>query len=147
MTSPVLLTATVRARGLVLAGAALLALGTPPASAQLSDALGSVAKGVGGALGGAGLPQVDQASPSNIAGVLQYCMKNNYLGGDAESMGGSVLGKLTGSGQTKDKSAFDAGSGGLLQTGGDGFSLGGGIKEKLTEQVCDMVLKHAQSLL
>lgn len=133
--------------GLACAAAAVILLSSQPAPAQLGNALGSVTKSAGGALGGAGLPQVDQASPSNIAGVLQYCVKNKYLGGDAQATGSSVLGKLTGEGQAKDKSAFDAGSGGLLQSGGDGFSLGGGIKEKVTEQVCDLVLQHAQSLL
>ena len=124
---------------------------TPPAGAQtlsqLSDVLGAGKSALGG-LGG-GLPAVDQASPSNLAGVLQFCVTNNYLGGgDAQSMGGSVLGKLTGSGQTSDASAFKAGSGGLLETGGgQTFGLGGGIKEQVTEQVCDLVLKHAQSLL
>jgi hypothetical protein len=42
-----------------------------------------------------------------------------------------------------------AGSKGLLDTGGgQSFGLGGeGVKAKVTEQVCDLVLKHAQSLL
>ncbi len=45
--------------------------------------------------------------------------------------------------------AFKAGSGGMLETGGgDSFSLGGsGLQEKVTEQLCDLVLEHAQSLL
>ena len=137
----------------VAAALAVLALAQPAASpagaqtlSQLSDMLGKA----GGALGGlgGGLPSLDQASPSNIAGVLQYCVKNNHLGGDAKSTGSSVLGKLTGSGQTKDDGAFKTGSKGLLQTGGgQTFSLGGGLGEKATEQVCDQVLKHAQSLL
>jgi hypothetical protein len=64
------------------------------------------------------MPSLDQASPSNIAGVLQYCVKNNYLGGDGETMGSSLVGKLTGSGKASDDKAFKAGSGGLLETGG-----------------------------
>ena len=37
----------------------------------------------------------------------------------------------------------------MLDTGGgNSFSLGGsGIQEKVTEQVCSLVLEHAQSLL
>ena len=140
-------------RGIV--GAAALAAATlapPPVGAQtvaqLSDVLGAGKSALGG-LGGAGLPAVDQASPSNIAGVLEYCLKHKYLGGGDASAGSSVLGKLTGSGKAKDDGAFKAGSSGLLETGGgDTFSLGGsGIQEKVTDQVCDLVLKHAQSLL
>jgi hypothetical protein len=149
-------TAVWRRWGIGAAACAALALAQPtalPASAQtlgqLPDVLGGGEK-AGGALGGlgGGLPSLDRASPSNIAGVLQYCVKNKYLGGGAESVGSSVLGKLTGSGKASDDSAFKAGSDGLLQTGnGQTFGLGGGIKEKVTEQVCDMVLEHAQSLL
>lgn len=42
-----------------------------------------------------------------------------------------------------------AGSGGKLETGSDDtFSLGGSaLQEKVTDQVCDLVLEHAQSLL
>jgi hypothetical protein len=38
---------------------------------------------------------------------------------------------------------------GMLDTrGGESFGLGGdGIKAKVTEQVCDLVLVHARSLL
>ena len=62
-----------------------------------------------------------------------------------QSMGGPR--QLTGSADER-RSAFKAGSGGLLETGGgQTFGLGGGIKEQVTEQVCDLVLKHAQSLL
>ena len=100
---------------------------------DLSGALGSVTGGSGG------LPSVDQASPSNLTGVLEYCLKNKYLGGGSAAAGSSLLGKLTGSGKASDQSAYKAGSGGLLDTGGgDSFSLGGsGIKEKVTEQVCE----------
>jgi hypothetical protein len=119
------------------------------ASSARAQSLKDLSGALGGATGGGGaLPSVEQASPSNLVGVLQYCVKNKYLGGGDASMGSSVLGKLTGTGQTKDASAFKAGSGGLLETGGgQSFGLGGGIKEKVTEQVCDLVLKHAQSLL
>ena len=72
----------------------------------------------------------------------------NPDGGDA-SAGSSVLGKLTGSGQAKKDSGFMASSKGMLDTGGgETIGLGGqGIKAKVTDQVCDLVLEHAQSLL
>jgi hypothetical protein len=112
----------------------------------LKDLSGALGAATGG---GGGLPSVEQASPSSLAGVLQYCVKNKYLGGGDASMGSSVLGKLTGSGQAKEGSGFKAGSMGMLDTrGGESFGLGGdGIKAKVTEQVCDLVLVHARSLL
>jgi hypothetical protein len=99
---------------------ALLSLPNDPARAQLLDQL----KGITGAghegsgLPGLGLPSVDQASPSNTAGVLQYCMRNNYLSGaGASSAGNSIVSKMTGSGHTADDSGFKAGNSGVLQTG------------------------------
>jgi Protein of unknown function (DUF2501) len=125
-----------------------------PVRAQLLDQL----KGItgsgheGGALPGLGgsLPSVDQASPSNTAGVLQYCVRNNYLSGSgASSAGNSIVSKMTGSGHATDDSGFKAGNSGMLQTGnGQGYSLGGsGMKAQVTHKVCDLVLQHAKSLL
>ena len=46
-------------------------------------------------------------------------------------------------------SSFQAGSGGLLETGnGQNFGLGGGgLKQEIVQQVCNQVLAHAKSLL
>ena len=135
-----------RCCAVVAAGALALApLALPVQAQSLKDLTGAVGAVTGG---GGGLPSVDQASPSNLTGVLEYCLKNKYLGGGSAAAGSSLLGKLTGSGKASDEGAFEAGSGGMLETGGgDSFSLGGsGIQEKVTEQVCDLVLKHAQSL-
>lgn len=121
-----------------------------PALAQsLNDLTGALGKS-GGSLGGLGLPLVDQASPGNLAGVLEYCMKNKYLGGgDAQAVQQSLLGGLGGSAEATKDPGYEAGLGGLLDTGGgETFGLGGsGIQATLTEQVCDLVLEHAQSLL
>lgn len=115
---------------------------------QLKSATGSGAGS--GLLGGSGgLPSVNQASPSNIAGVLQYCIQNNYLsGGSASSVKNSLVSKL-GSGGSTSNSGFKAGSSGMLESGsGQGYSLGGGgIKQEATKKVCDLVLQHAKSLL
>jgi hypothetical protein len=135
----------------------LLLMPGTPARAQLMDQLkGAVGAGQGGGAGGAlggltgGLPSVSQASPSNTAGVLQYCVRNNYVsGGAASSVKDSIVSKVTGSGQGANDSGFKAGSSGLLQTGnGQSFNLsGGGLKSDVTHKVCDMVLQHAKSLL
>lgn len=126
-----------------------------PAQAQLMDKLkgamgsGQGDSGVGGLTGG--VPSVAQASPSNTAGVLQYCIKNNYVsGGTASSVKDSMISKITGSGQSSTKdSGFQSGNNGMLQTGnGQSLSLGGGgIKEQVTRKVCDQILQHAKSML
>jgi hypothetical protein len=134
------------------AALALLQLAASPVRAQLPAGLGS-GQGTGGsALGGltGGLPSVTQAGPANTAGVLQYCVQNNYLSdGAAGPAKNALLGQVPGAGQSSD---FHAGSSGLLQTGnGQSFNLGGGdsggIKSQMTHKVCDMVLQHAKSLL
>ncbi|MFZ1430346.1 MAG: DUF2501 domain-containing protein [Geminicoccaceae bacterium] len=140
---------TIRTRPIRCLAILAAALAVAPLAAQaqsLKDLTGAVGAVTGG---GGGLPSVEQASPSNLTGVLEYCVKNKYLGGGSAEAGSSLLGKLTGSGKASDEGAFKAGSGGMLETGGgDMLSLGGsGVQEKVTEQVCDLVLEHAQSLL
>ena len=123
------------------------AAGATPAQAQLLDSLKGGGSGMGGGLGGMSMPQVGSAGSGNIAGVLKYCMRNNYVGGGAASTENGLLGKL-GSGATS-SSQYEAGNQGTLQTGqGGNFSLGGGgLKAKLTQKVCDQVLSHAKSLI
>jgi hypothetical protein len=133
-----------------------------PAGAQLSNmmqgAMGQSAPSGGmsgmGSMPGMGLPSVGSASPTNLAGVLQYCMQNNYLGGADAATSGSVqsglLSKFTGSSSPPaNDSAFSAGSAGELSMGnGQSYALGGsGIKAQMTQKVCDQVLKHSQSML
>jgi hypothetical protein len=140
-----------------LAALAALAMQGQPARAQLMDQLkGAVGSGSGGGAAGAlggltgGLPSVSQASPGNTAGLLQYCVRNNLVSGSAATaVKDSVVSKVTGSGQGANDSGFKAGNSGVLQTGnGQSFSLSGsGVKEQVTQKVCDMVLQHAKSLL
>jgi hypothetical protein len=118
------------------------------ANAQLLDQLkGAMGSGQGG--GALAVPSVNQASPSNIAGVLQYCVQNNYVsGGSATSVKDALVGKVTGPSHNAPDSQFQQGSNGVLDTGnGNNVSLGGGIKEQLTKKVCDLALSHAKSLL
>jgi hypothetical protein len=129
-----------------------------PAQAQLMDSLKGAAgmgsstgsssgSGLGG-LGGMSMPSVGSASSGNIAGVLGYCMRNNYLSGDgASSVKSSLMGKL--GGNATQSSQYESGNQGVLQTGnGQNVSLGGGgIKAQLTQKVCAQVLSHAKSLI
>lgn len=134
---------------------AVLQIPANPAQAQLMDQLkGATGSGQGGSalggLGGSSLPSVGQAGAGNTAGVLQYCVKNNYLSGNAaSSTQSSLMSKVTGSGHGTSDSGFQQGSKGVLDTGnGKGFSLGGGgIKAEITQKVCGQVLQHAKSLL
>jgi Protein of unknown function (DUF2501) len=137
-------------RGLgALAVAAQILLVLSAQARSLNDLSGALGGAKGGTEALGGMRSLDQASPSNVAGMLQYCVKNNYLGGSDKATGSSLVGKFTGSGQGTKDSGFQAGSKGFLDTGGgETFGLGGsGLEAKITDQVCDMILKDAQSLL
>ena len=132
-------------RSAAAATIAALLLSAPTVQAQLPGGLGNALGGLGG-----GLPSVAQAGPANTAGVLQYCVQNNYLSdGVAGPAKNALLSQVPGAGQS---SGFKAGSSGLLETGnGQSYNLGGGgsggITSQVTHKVCDMVLQHAKSLL
>lgn len=133
--------------GRVIGAAMLVQLVALPALAQ---SLNDLTSALGKSGGGLGLPMVDEAGPANVAGLLEYCVKNNYLaGGDIGAVQESLLGELGGVSEAEKDPGYEAGLGGLLDTGGgDTFSLGGsGIQETVTEQVCDLVLEHAHSFL
>lgn len=121
--------------------AALVAIGAAPAAqAQLLDQL----KGAGSSA----LPSVGQQGAGNTAGVLQYCVKNNYLDGkSADPVRNSLMSHIPG--QSSD-SSYRQGSQGMVETGtGQNYSLGGtgSFKEQAARQLCDQVLQHARSLL
>ena len=137
---------------LVVPATALILAAVPVslAHAQLMDQLKSAGGEMLGGSGGTAIPSVTQASPGNLAGVLQYCVQNNYLsGGTASSVKDSLLRKVTGSGSGESNSSFKAGSAGMLESGnGQNFSLGGGgLKQEIARKICDQVLAHAKSLL
>ncbi|AOY91177.1 hypothetical protein BKK79_04600 [Cupriavidus sp. USMAA2-4] len=144
---------THRAAMAVLLGAALLAAGS--AQAQLGDLLNKAGGGsssgtgslgnLGGALSGQSLVS---GSTGNVAGLLEFCIKNNYLGGNAaSSVKNSLMGKLGGSAGSD--SGYSSGAKGILDSGnGQQLDLsGGGLKAEMTKQVCDKVLAQGKSLL
>jgi len=152
-----------RARSTLIA-LALLAAGASAQANNLLDQLKEKAgeaatansQGSGGSAGGSALgnlgsslgfkmPAIGSSTMGNAAGVLQYCVKNNYLGGDAASVKDKLLAKITG--QKKQETGFASGAKGLLQ-GGDGKSLNfKGLSSKVKEKACDYVLKNATSLI
>jgi hypothetical protein len=88
-------------------------------------------------------------STGNVAGILEFCIKNNYLKGNAASgVKDALMGKL-GGGSAKSDSGYGDGAKGILNsTGGNKVDLGGGgLKAEVTRQVCDKVLSQAKSLL
>jgi len=118
-------------------------------STQSGTTQGGILQGLGNSLP---LSSLTPASAGNAAGVLEFCMKNNYLaGGDAQALKDKLMGKIGGGSTQKAKSdsGYLAGLQGLLN-GNDGKSVdlsGGGLKEELTRKACDQVLKHAKSFL
>ena len=89
-------------------------------------------------------------STGNVAGLLQFCIQNNYLGGasgGASSVKDALMGKL--GGNASSDSGYTSGASGVLDAGnGSKLDLsGGGLKQQVTKQICDKVLTQAKSLL
>lgn len=145
-----------RQRNTLILAVVLLAASAPAGQAQLTDALeGAIGGGSssGGSLleglGGQSVPALDQVGLGNIAGVLEYCAKNNFLGGNAGGLKDRLLGKLGGEEKAQSDPGYQEGLGGIL--GGDSgqkVELGNsGLKQQLTDKVCEEVLKYGQSLI
>jgi hypothetical protein len=110
-----------------------------------SGSLGNLGS-IGSALSGQSL---SAGSTGNVAGLLEFCLKNNYLGGkDASSVKDKLMGKLSG-GTAQSDDGYTEGAKGLLKSS-DGKQLdlsGGGLKAQASKQVCDKVLAQAKSML
>jgi len=88
-------------------------------------------------------------SVGNAAGVVEYCMKNNFLGSDAGGLKDQLMGKVTGEDE-KQKTDYADGAKGLLKThDGKSVDIGqlGSMKESVTKKACKSVLDHAKSFL
>lgn len=146
---------TCRIRGSAVLIAALSSV--PVAHAQLGDlikhkdvsgmsgGLGNAA-GLSGALSGQSLTS---GSLGNVAGLLEFCIKNNYLGGNkAASVKDSLMRKLPGGSSSSD-SGYNSGAKGILSSS-DGSQLdlsAGGLKKQATKQICDKILDQGKSML
>jgi len=109
---------------------------------------GSSGGGIGSALSGSSMLS---GSSSNVAGLLEFCIKNNYLSGNsAASVKDSLMSKLPGgSSSASSDSGYTSGASGIL-SGSNGSKMdlsGGGLKAKVTKQVCDKVLAQGKSML
>jgi hypothetical protein len=118
--------------------------------AQLEGLLGKGERGGGlkGMAGVAGAP-LTAGSIGNVAGLLQYCIGNNYLGGQgATSLRDQLVGKLPGGSQTKNPGYSDGAKGLLHASNGNQMDLsGGGVKAQLAKKACDTILSQAKSFL
>lgn len=118
----------------------------------MAQDLGGLGGKLGGMLGG-NSGSLSSGSMGNVAGLLQYCVKNNYLGGDsgASGLASKLLGKTQGGTSNTD---YQSGLSGLLK-GSNGKTtnlsdVGGGntdLKSKITTKACDVVLKQGQRFL
>lgn len=150
----------------------MLTLTTPlPANAQLDmlknaiggggsggnagGSAGGSAGGLAGSLGALGSTgSLTSGSIGNATGVLQFCIKNNYLNGANLSSATDVKDKLLGkigaqSGSPAASPGYLDGAKGLLSSP-DGKTVdlnGGGLKEQITRQVCGRILDQAKSFL
>ena len=150
--------------GLLLAG--LCGLGASAQAAGLGDTLRGQIGGAGGAAGGtsalggalsggadmsalSAMGLTGSGTAGNAAGVITYCMKNNYLNADkAAQVKNQLLGKI-GLGQKeepKDEGYLSGLSGMVTGSGGKSFNLDK-VKGDLKEKACDYVLDNAKSLL
>ena len=136
----------------LLATAALGLVLSAPASADIMGSLKSQAtESLGGGLGSSlGLPSIGSGAASNVAGILEYCLKNKYLkAANAENIKGQLMGKLGMDSPDKQQqdAGFQQGLTGML-SGSDGSSFDiSKVKDELKEKACDYVLDNASSLL
>lgn len=145
----------------VLAGIALALTATTASAVQLDSLKGMM---------GGSSSSLASGSAGNAAGILQYCMTNNYLGGDSGAAGvkDKLLGSLGGKSDapaatqpTQDKGYLDGAKGLLKSSDGKTLDLSGGgsgggasdmagtgdIKAQLTRKACDAVLKQGKKMI
>ena len=128
------------------------------AQAQIGDLIKGATQGTSqgsssglGSLGNLGglpsLGSLTSGSTGNVAGVLEFCLKNNYLGGasGAAAVKDKLLGKLGGT-PSSDAGYSDGAKGLLTGSNGSTFDLSN-VKEQITKQACDKILSQGKSLL
>jgi hypothetical protein len=131
------------------------------AQAQLGNLLNQSGGSGGGSSGGLGSlgnmgsalsgQSLTSGSTSNVAGVLEFCIKNNYVSGSgASSVKDSLMSKLPGgsSAASSDSGYTDGAKGILSSSSGQQLDLsGGGLKQQATKQICDKILAQGKSML
>jgi oligoribonuclease NrnB/cAMP/cGMP phosphodiesterase (DHH superfamily) len=86
-----------------------------------------------------------------VTGVVEYCIKNNYLSSasGASSVKDQLMSKLSSKESPTSDSGYTDGAKGMLDSSnGKQLDLsGGGLKAEATKQVCDKILAQAKSML
>ena len=124
---------TLRQQASQLGGSSTTASGDSGTTSALGGLLGG-SGAAGGLLSSLGVPASGTAS--NAAGVITYCMKNNYL-----------LGLGTQKQEAPKDQGYLNGLGGMITgSNGQSFSMDK-LKGDLKEKACDFVLDNAKSLL
>lgn len=132
---------------------------TAPSAWSPAAAIGAAAGVLGNpdlgasALSALNLPSLFGSSAGNVAGVLQYCVQNNYLKQAKDRANALQQGLLSVAGLQGSPTAptsnsnYANGMAGILQGGeGERFDFGQ-IQAGLKEKACDYVLQQAPSLL
>ncbi len=124
---------------------------------QLKDIAGG--SGLGDAASSLGsLSSITSGSTGNMAGIIEYCMKNNYLNadnassvGNASSVRNQLMGRMTAGGDQSAESNPDyiSGAKGIVTgSGGQSVDLSmAGLKDKAVKKVCEKILAQGKSLL
>jgi hypothetical protein len=134
--------------GLVLAGTLATGAHAQVDSLLKKGAHDSELSGLKGMAGMAGSP-LASGSMSNVAGLLHYCIYNNYLGGpEAASVKDRLTGKLPAGGEGEDRGYSDGQKGLLYGSNGNLLDLqGGGLPADVARKACDTVLAQGKSFL
>jgi len=126
---------------------ALLPLGS--ANAQLDKLMGKGKGELKGLSGAMSSQSLTSGSLGNVAGLLQYCVSNHFLGGEGVgSVQEKLMAKVPGGSKSNDPAYTDGLNGVLHSSEGSKLDLsGGGMKEELTKKACDTVLAQAKTFL
>lgn len=127
------------------------ALGNHNATSGSASAASSQSSGGLGALSGLGdqlsLPAMGSASAGNVAGVLTFCMKNNYLGSNGVAgIKDKLLGKLGGQKQAVVDPGYADGVKGIIGGGNNKLDLSN-MRQQVTDKACEKVLEYGKSML
>jgi hypothetical protein len=106
------------------------------------------------ATGGVDLGSLASGSAGNAAGVLQYCLTNNFLASadltNATAMKNKLIAKAGGQETVDADSGFTAGAqGNVVGANGKSVNLAdlGSLENNLRQTACKAVMDHATSLL
>jgi len=127
------------------------ALGNHNATSGSAPAAPSQSSGGLGALSGLGdqfsLPAMGSASAGNVAGVLTFCMKNNYLGSNGVAgIKDKLLGKLGGQKEAVVDPGYADGVKGIIGGGNNKLDLSN-MRQQITDKACEKVLEYGKSML